>query len=78
MLGAGFIPSQTASFEGFLDHLTVNLTGDNALRNTTAIQVPTTKHNKRLMHRQEATLQFIRKLDNEHHKWLQQLMQTEL
>ena len=34
--GAGFIPSQTASFEGFLDHLTINLTGDNSTRTATA------------------------------------------
>ena len=64
--GAGFIPTQTASFEGFLDHLTVNLTGDNALRNTTAIQVPTTETQQETDAQTNSNASFIRKMDNEH------------
>jgi len=64
--GAGFIPSQTASFEGFLDHLTVNLTGDNALRNTTATQVPTTETQQETDAQTNSNASFIRKMDNEH------------
>ena len=63
--GAGFIPSQTASFEGFLDHLTVNLTGDNALRNTTATQVPTTETQQETDAQTNSNASFIRKMDNE-------------
>ena len=64
--GAGFIPSQTASFEGFLDHLTINLTGDNALRNTTATQVPTTETQQETDAQTNSNASFIRKMDNEH------------
>ena len=64
--GAGFIPSQTASFEGFLDHLTVNLTGDNALRNTTAIQVPVNETQQETDAQTNSNASFIRKMDNEH------------
>ena len=64
--GAGFIPTQTASFEGFLDHLTVNLTGDNALRNTTATQVPTTETQQETDAQTNSNASFIRKMDNEH------------
>ena len=63
--GAGFIPSQTASFEGFLDHLTVNLTGDNALRNTTAIQVPVNETQQETDAQTNSNASFIRKMDNE-------------
>ena len=41
--GAGFIPSQTASWEGFMDHITLNLTGDNSTRTASAEQVPTSE-----------------------------------
>ena len=64
--GAGFIPSQTASFEGFLDHLTVNLTGDNALRNTTATQVPVNETQQETDAQTNSNASFIRKMDNEH------------
>ena len=64
--GAGFIPTQTASFEGFLDHLTVNLTGDNALRNTTAIQVPVNETQQETDAQTNSNASFIRKMDNEH------------
>ena len=63
--GAGFIPSQPASFEGFLDHLTVNLTGDNALRNTTAIQVPVNETQQETDAQTNSNASFIRKMDNE-------------
>ena len=63
--GAGKIPSQTASFVGYLDHLTLNLTGDNALRNATATQVPTTTTLQEVDLQTNTTAQFIRKLDNE-------------
>ena len=63
--GAGFIPSQTASFEGFLDHLTVNLTGDNALRNTTATQVPTSEVQQETDAQTNSNSSFIRKMDSE-------------
>ena len=64
--GAGFIPSQTASFEGFLDHLTINLTGDNALRNFTATQVPSSETSQETDGQTNSNASFIRKMDNEH------------
>lgn len=63
--GQGFIPSQTASWEGFLDHITINLTGDNALRNVTATQVPSTETSQEVDVQTNSTSSFIRKLDNE-------------
>ncbi len=63
--GAGFIPSQTASFEGFLDHLTINLTGDNALRNFTATQVPSSETSQETDGQTNSNASFIRKMDNE-------------
>ena len=64
--GQGFIPSQTASWEGYLDHITLNLTGDNALRGSTASQVPGTETSQETDAQTLTTAQFIRKLDNEH------------
>ena len=64
--GQGFIPSQTASFEGFLDHLTINLTGDNATSNNSATQVPSSETSQETDVVTSTTAQFIRKLDNEH------------
>ena len=50
--GAGFIPSQTASFEGFLDHLTINLTGDNSTRTASAeLKFQHQKLSKRLIYK---------------------------
>ena len=63
--GAGFIPSQTASFEGFLDHLTINLTGDNALRNFTATQVPSSETSQETDGQTNSNASFVRKMDNE-------------
>ena len=63
--GQGFIPTQTASFEGFLDHLTINLTGDNALRTNTATQVPTTEAQQETDLQTNVNSNFIRKMDNE-------------
>ena len=63
--GQGFIPTQTASFEGFLDHLTINLTGDNALRTNTATQVPTTETQQETDLQTNVNSNFIRKMDNE-------------
>ena len=63
--GQGFIPSQTASWEGYLDHITINLTGDNALRGSTASQVPGTETSQNTDAQTGTTAQFIRKLDNE-------------
>ena len=57
--------SQTASFEGFLDHLTINLTGDNALRTNTATQVPTTEAQQETDLQTNVNSNFIRKMDNE-------------
>ena len=64
--GQGFIPSQTASFEGFLDHITLNLTGDNSTRTASAEQVPTSETQQETDVQTGTTAQFIRKLDNEH------------
>ena len=64
--GQGFIPSQTASWEGYLDHITLNLTGDNALRSSTASQVPGSETSQETDAQTGTTAQFIRKLDNEH------------
>ena len=63
--GAGFIPSQTASWEGFMDHITLNLTGDNSTRTASAEQVPTSETQQETDVQTSTTAQFIRKLDNE-------------
>ena len=63
--GQGFIPSQTASFEGFLDHLTINLTGDNATRNNSATQVPSSETSQETDIVTNTNATFIRKMDNE-------------
>jgi len=63
--GAGFIPSQTASWEGFMDHITLNLTGDNSTRTASAEQVPTSETQQETDIQTSTTAQFIRKLDNE-------------
>ena len=64
--GQGFIPSQTASWEGFLDHITLNLTGDNSTRIASAEQVPVNETQQETDVQTSTTAQFIRKLDNEH------------
>ena len=64
--GAGFIPSQTASWEGYMDHITLNLTGDNATSNNSATQVPSSETSQETDVVTSTTAQFIRKLDNEH------------
>ena len=64
--GQGFIPSQTASWEGFLDHITLNLTGDNAMRNASATQVPSSETSQETDIQTLTTASFVRKLDNEH------------
>ena len=63
--GAGFIPSQTASWEGFMDHITLNLTGDNSTRTDSAEQIPTSETQQETDVQTSTTAQFIRKLDNE-------------
>jgi hypothetical protein len=64
--GQGFIPSQTASWEGYMDHITLNLTGDNATSNNSATQVPSSETSQETDVVTSTTAQFIRKLDNEH------------
>ena len=64
--GQGFIPSQTASWEGYMDHITLNLTGDNATSNNSATQVPSSETSQETDIVTSTTAQFIRKLDNEH------------
>ena len=64
--GQGFIPSQTASWEGYLDHITLNLTGDNSTRTASAEQVPTSETQQETDVQTGTAAQFIRKLDNEH------------
>ena len=64
--GAGLIPTQTASYEGYLDHITLNLTGDNALRGSVSSQVPSTTTSQETDVETSTTASFIRKLDNEH------------
>ena len=64
--GQGFIPSQTASWEGYMDHITLNLTGDNSTRTASAELVPTSETQQETDVETSTTAQFIRKLDNEH------------
>jgi len=64
--GAGLIPTQTASYEGYLDHITLNLTGDNALRGSVSSQVPSTTTSQETDVQTSTTAAFIRKLDNEY------------
>ena len=64
--GAGFIPSQTASWEGFMDHITINLTGDNSTRTASAELVPTSETQQETDVQTGTNASFIRKLDNEH------------
>ncbi len=63
--GAGFIPSQTASWEGFMDHITLNLTGDNATSSNSATQVPSSETSQETDVVTSTSASFIRKLDNE-------------
>ena len=64
--GAGFIPTQVESFEGYLDHITLNLTGDNATSSTSATQVPTSEIQQETDASTSTSAQFINKLDNEY------------
>ena len=64
--GAGFIPSQTASWEGFMYHITINLTGDNSTRTASAELVPTSETQQETDVQTGTNASFIRKLDNEH------------
>tara|TARA_B000000557_G_scaffold205656_1_gene171243 strand:- start:304 stop:2601 length:2298 start_codon:yes stop_codon:yes gene_type:complete len=64
--GAGFIPTQKESFEGYLDHLTLNLTGDNATSATSATQVPTSETQQETDASTSTSAQFVNKLDNEY------------
>lgn len=64
--GAGFIPTQKESFEGYLDHITLNLTGDNATSTTSATQVPTSETQQETDASTSTSAQFINKLDNEY------------
>ena len=64
--GAGLIPTQTASYEGYLDHITLNLTGDNALRGSVSSQVPSSTTSQETDVETSTTAAFIRKLDNEY------------
>ena len=64
--GQGFIPSQTASWEGYMDHITLNLTGDNSTRTASAELVPTSETQQETDVQTSTNAQFIRKLDNEH------------
>ncbi len=64
--GAGLIPTQVASYEGYLDHITLNLTGDNALRGSSSSQVPSTTTSQETDVQTSTTAAFIRKLDNEY------------
>ncbi len=63
--GAGFIPTQTASWEGFMDHITLNLTGDNATSSNSATQVPSSEASQETDIVTSTTASFINKLDNE-------------
>ena len=64
--GAGFIPTQKESFEGYLDHITLNLTGDNATSATSATQVPTSETQQETDASTSTSAQFVNKLDNEY------------
>jgi len=64
--GAGFIPTQVESFEGYLDHITLNLTGDNATSANSASQVPSNTTSQETDIVKSTTAQFINKLDNEY------------
>ena len=64
--GAGFIPTQKESFEGYLDHLTINLTGDNSTSATSATQVPTSETQQETDASTSTSAQFVNKLDNEY------------
>ena len=64
--GAGLIPTQKESFKGYLDHITLNLTGDNALRAAVASQVPSSETAQETDAQTSTISQFINKLDNEY------------
>ena len=64
--GAGFIPTQKESFEGYLDHITLNLTGDNATSANSASQIPSNTTSQETDIVKSTTAQFINKLDNEY------------
>jgi len=63
--GAGKNPIVTKGFKGYLDHVTVNLTGDNAFRNTSSQLVPTTTVQQESDPQTSTVAQFINNLNNE-------------
>ncbi len=62
---SGKIPSQTTGFLGYIDHITLNLTGDNGFRTTSAQLVPTSTTQQETDPHTNGVAQFIAKLDNE-------------
>ena len=64
--GAGKSPTITRGFEGWIDHLTLNLTGDNGFRTTSSQLVPTTTTQQETDPQMNTTASFINTFDNEY------------
>ncbi len=64
--GAGKAPTITRGFEGWIDHITLNLTGDNGFRTTSSQLVPTTTAQQENDPQMNTNAQFINTFDNEY------------
>jgi len=63
--GAGKNPIVTKGFKGFLDHITLNLTGDSGFRTSSSQLVPTTTAQQESDPQTATVAQFINNLNNE-------------
>ena len=64
--GAGKNPIVTKGFKGFLDHITLNLTGDSGFRTSSSQLVPTTTAQQESDPHTSTVAQFINNLNNEY------------
>ena len=65
-LGQGVLPAVTRGYVGYVDHLTVNATTDNALRSSVAVQVPTSTTEQEVDLYTSSVSQYIQSFNNEY------------
>ena len=64
--GAGKLNTITRGFEGYVDHLTINVTGDSAFRTTSSALVPTNETEQEIDSQMSTSAQRVNNLNNEH------------
>lgn len=64
--GAGKLNTITRGFEGYLDHLTINVTGDSAFRTTSSALVPTSETEQEIDPQMSTSAQRVNNLNNEY------------